>query len=361
MYKINICKKLAVASLVLCALLSVASAKPKSKNKESSGKKIPEWTTKPGKYYPSAQYLTGVGSAMSRSDAELQAVTELSSIFGQSVQGTTVASSRMAQFIASDGSATNTSDAEISQSTKNKIAHDNLIGIEIKESFHDEKHNTWYVLAIMDKAKVTANYQSMINRNQKHIELLRSQVATSSDKYTLDNFVRLDFARELALTNEQNVNRLLIINPSAGQAMQNGMTAAAVMQKEARELAQKIPICIVVENDSDNRISKAFAEVMSQAGFNTTTGSNERYKITCDVTYYDDQSTDGKTKFANYTVTGGLQDTSIGEELVPLSFTGREGSPTIENARQRAKSTIVNKIKQNFKQAFNRYLQTTSI
>ena len=361
MYKMRNIGKVVLTALLLCAVAFNASAKKKEEKKAASGGKIPDWTNNPSKYYPTAQYFTGVGSARSRSDAELQSVTELASVFGQSVSGTTAASSRMTQFMGADGSYTNTSDSEISQSTKNKIAHDNLIGIEIRESFHDEKNNTWYVLAVMEKAKVTELYRSMIQKNQNEIALLRNQVAASTDKYTLDNFVRLDFARELALANDVSIKRLLVVNPSAGTAMQGVTTPAATLQKEARELAIKIPICIKVENDDDNRISKAFAEVMSQAGFNTTSGSNERYQILCDITYWDDKSSDGKTQFANYTVTGGLVDTSVGEELVPLSFTGREGSPTIENARQRAKSTIVNKIKQNFKQSFSRYLQTASI
>ena len=360
MYQIKI-RKAILAAILLGAAIFSAGAKSKSKEKEQSGKKIPDWTNNPGKYYPSSQYFSGVGSGSSRSDAEMKAVTELAAVFGQNVQSNSAASSRMTQFIGNDNTALTTSDSEISQSVKNKIAHDNLIGIEIKESFHDDKNNTWYVIAVMDKPKVTEAYRSMISKNEAQIKLLRTQVATSSDKYTLDNFVRLDFARELAVANDNNLKRLLIVNPSAGSALQGTITPAATMQKEARELAIKIPICISVENDSDNRIAKAFAEVMSQAGFNTTVGSAERYKITCDVSYFDSESSDGKTKFANYTVTGGLQDTSIGEELVPLSFSGREGAPSADNALLRAKQTIVNKIKQNFKQSFNRYLQTTSI
>ena len=166
MYKIRNIGKVVLTALLLCAVAFNASAKKKEEKKAASGGKIPDWTNNPSKYYPTAQYFTGVGSARSRSDAELQSVTELASVFGQSVSGTTAASSRMTQFMGADGSYTNTSDSEISQSTKNKIAHDNLIGIEIRESFHDEKNNTWYVLAVMEKAKVTELYRSMIQKNQ---------------------------------------------------------------------------------------------------------------------------------------------------------------------------------------------------
>lgn len=352
--------KIAISTLLLCAVAFNLNAASKKKEAKSSGK-MPEWTNNPGKVYPSASYLTGVGQAVSKNDAELQAVTQIASIFGQDVSGTTIASSRMTQFIASDGSATNESDSSISQSTKSKVKQDNLIGIEVKESYLDEKHNTWYVLAVMDKAKVTDMYNNMLNRNSQEISLLRGQVAASSDKYTLDNFVRLDFARELALASDGYLKRLTVINPVAANKISSSIVSVSEIQKQAKDLAVKIPICINVTNDTDGRIAKAFAEVMTNEGFNTTTGSNERYVINCDVMYDESQSSDGKTKFYNYTVTASLKDTSIGEELIPLSFTGREGSPTIENAKQRARNTIVNKIKQNFKVQFQKYLQSSAI
>ena len=351
MYKMKRIGKLVFAALLLCG--AAFSANAASKKKESG--KMPDWTTNPGKSYPSSQYYTGVGQNVNKSQAELDAVTQIASIFGQNVQSTTVASSRMTQFIAADNTATNTNDSTISQSTKSKINQENLLGIEVKESYLDEKHNTWYVLAIMDKAKVTDIYNNMISRNAKEIDALRSQVATSKDKYTLDNFVRLDFARELALANDSYIKRLAVINPVAANKLQ--LVLPSEIQKQARELAVKIPICINVTNDDDGRIAKAFAEVMSGEGFNTTSGSNERYVITCDVSYDESESSDHRTKFFSYTVVAGLKDTSIGEELIPLSFTGREGSTTVENARMRARNTIVNKIKQNFKVQFTKYLQ----
>ena len=357
MYKVNL-RKAAITALLLCAAVCSASA---AKKEKKSSAKMPDWTSNPSKTYPSSQFYTGVGQAVNKNEAELQAVTQIASIFGQNVENVTVASSRMTQFIASDNTNTNTSDSSISQSTKNKIKQENLVGIEVKESYLDEKHNTWYVLAIMDKAKVSQMYTNMLNRNSQEIALLLGQVDASSDKYTLDNYVRLDFARELALVSDGYIKKLTVINPSSASSLESSLVSVSEIQKKAKDIAIKIPICITVSNDSDGRIAKAFAEVLSAEGFNTTTGSNERYLINCDVLYDEGESSDKKTKFYNYTVTASLKDTSIGEELVPLSFTGREGSPTIENAKQRARNSIVNKIKQNFKVQFQKYLQTQQL
>ena len=48
-------------------------------------KKMPEWITLPASVYPSETYMNGTGSGENRESAELEAVKNLSSIFGQTV------------------------------------------------------------------------------------------------------------------------------------------------------------------------------------------------------------------------------------------------------------------------------------
>ena len=46
----------------------------------------------------------------------------------------------------------------------------NLIGIEIKECFLDEKKDTWYALAILDKNKASLIYEKEIENCYKTID-----------------------------------------------------------------------------------------------------------------------------------------------------------------------------------------------
>ena len=64
--------------------------------------KMPEWITVPSSVYPSNLYFNGTGSGESREVAELEAVKNLSSVFGQTVKSNNLASKKMEQAL-SDG------------------------------------------------------------------------------------------------------------------------------------------------------------------------------------------------------------------------------------------------------------------
>ena len=57
--------------------------------------KMPEWITLPSGVYPAEKYMNGTGSGTNRETAELEAVRNLSSVFGQTVKSNTAASKKM--------------------------------------------------------------------------------------------------------------------------------------------------------------------------------------------------------------------------------------------------------------------------
>lgn len=354
MYKIS---KLILAVFMCLAVASSVYAKRKEKVK------VPLWMTDKNKAYPSSSYYTGVGDDANRDNAELKAVEELASIFGMDVNSSSAASKRMT-LAEQEGKVSTGSNSSLSQNILTHVNQENLIGVEIKDSYYDEKHSTWYVLAVIDIEKVAQIYVDMINKNQLEMSLLLKQVATSEDKYTIDNYARLDFAKDIALVTDGLIKRLSVIKSSAATPLRKNEYAVASIQKKMRDYAINIPICIDVDKsiDTDGRIAKSIATALSSSGFNTTSGSNERYVVRCDIYLTDSESANGSTKFCEYAVDGVLTDSSIGEDLIPFNFNGREGSPTIENARQRAKNSIVKKMQATFVKQFNEYLQSlTSI
>lgn len=60
----------------------------------AANKRIPEWITLPTSVYPSDIYMNGTGSGINRETAELDAVRNLSSVFGQTVKSNNVASKK---------------------------------------------------------------------------------------------------------------------------------------------------------------------------------------------------------------------------------------------------------------------------
>ena len=322
--------------------------------KSAAGKGMPDWVTGPSSAYPKTLYLTGTGSAADKKSAEIDAINELVSVFGQKITSAAVASRRMT-VAQSEGVIASSDSSALGQDILREVSQDDVIAVEIPEFFESEKEGKWYALAVMSREKGTQIYSSMIEKNQNEINSILSQIKADSEPNTMQNFSRLDFAEEVAGVNEGYLKRLTILNPSAAKNFASISTPVQV-RKIKMEMAAKIPVCVLVEQDSDGRIAKAFQEVMSSFGFNTTLGSNERYVISCKNHFTESASSNEKTKFCEYVAECSLNDTFLGETLVPLSITGREGSPSYQNAEIRAKQKISSKINENFAKNFQKYL-----
>jgi len=325
--------------------------------KTSKSGKMPDWVTGPSSSYPKSDYLTGTGSASDKRSAEIDAINELVAIFGQKVTSASMASRRMAM-AQSAGVVASSDAASLGQDILREVDQNDVIAVEIPEFFESTKEKKWYALAVMSREKGSQIYSSMIEKNQAEISSILNQISTDKEPNTMLNFSRLDFAEEVAKLNESHLKRLTILNPAAAKKFDSISTPVQI-HKIKTEMASKIPICVMISadsDDSDGRLAKSFQEVMSSFGFNTTLGSNERYVIDCKVHYNPSESSNAKTQFCEYAAEASFNDTFSGETLVPLSITGREGSPSYQNAQIRAKQKIVSKVKSDFANSFQKYL-----
>ncbi|MBQ9205474.1 MAG: LPP20 family lipoprotein [Treponema sp.] len=340
--------------ILFCSLFAI-SCETSSKSAKS-GAQMPDWVTGVPSAYPKQEYLTGTGSASEKRLSEIDAINNLVSIFGQSINSSAMASRRMA--MAQSAGVVASSDASaLGQDILREVNQNDVIAIEVPEFFESKSENKWYALAIMNRAYASQIYSSMIEKNQAEISSILAQYKSSAEPNTLLNFSRLDFAEEIAGINETYLKRLTILNPAIAKKY-DSITTAIQIHKMKSELAAQIPICVTMDGeiDSDGRIAKSFQEVMSSFGFNTTLGSNERYVISSKIYFTQSENANTKTQFCEYAVEASLNDTFSGETLVPLSITGREGSPTYQNAQTRAKQKIITKVKSDFAQNFQKYL-----
>lgn len=320
----------------------------------------PDWVSVPAKKFPPAKYFTSVGTGYNRDVAELQAVKGIASIFGQNIVSTTSSENRMQQArINGDVATANVSSIE--QNVLRQVNQDDVIGVEIKESWLDEKHNVWYVLAILDKEKATELYQSMIQKNNQEISMILDQVNNGLDINTIENYSRLDFASAIAGVTDGYLKRLGVINNDVAKKLVDVNLSQITINKQKFDIATNIPICINIDDDSDGRISKSFADIFSSIGFNTVNGSNERYQIVGSIIFNESENANGSIKYCGYTFDGSFKDTSVGEDLIPISFHGREGSTSYENAKSRVKAKITEKIKSEFNSQFAKYLDSITI
>ena len=207
MRKVNCFAK---ALLCLCVLsVCAASAFAAKKSDKPKATKMPEWVLQPSAVYPNASFITYVGNAEDRNVCEVNALQGLASVFGQSVKSDTTANTRMIQAKA-DGLVANGNVQAFSQEVKRKVDVDNLVGVEVKEYWQDAASGTWHAIAVLDKAKAADIYSNMIKQNAGAIDTVLKNIG--SDKYSFDSLGAYDFAEEIAVENEKNLNKISVIN-----------------------------------------------------------------------------------------------------------------------------------------------------
>ena len=125
--------------------------------------KEPTWVSVPKKVYNPEKYLSYVGKAKDKSQAELLAVEGIASVFEQDVASASVSSSRMEQ-ASNEGKVAIARSQNFNSKIMRKVDVDSLVGIEIKEYWTDAEKNI-YVIAVLDKPKTSLLYSNMIEKN----------------------------------------------------------------------------------------------------------------------------------------------------------------------------------------------------
>ena len=350
-------KKIVIASIfvLLCATTVFAAKKPAKPKAEP----MPDWVTNPGDVYPSANFFAQVGYDKDRTTSELKACESISSIFSQSVKSTTKASSRMVQ-AESEGYVSTAKTSTLSQDITREVDQANLIGVEIKGAWFSPKEEVWYSIAVLDKQKATDIYTQMIKKNVEHINTLLGY--QTDDQYSFEVFAIYDFCQEIAALNESNLERLAVINTNASAKLKPICQSSKDLKLKALDIAKQIPIATVVEGDIDGRVRAAFASAITKEGFRSSDNPNERYVLNLKVVWTITKASDGKTTRCDYSITGGLNDNGLAEELMPVSIKNRGSDVDDLRAQQKALMNIEKKdVGDKFAKSFEKYLKSITV
>ena len=350
--------KNALAKALLCALVLqagglsfAAKAKKPAKNAAS---KMPEWVNQPSLVYPNSAYVSYVGSAADRNASEVNALQGLAAIFGQSVKSESKASSRMEQAKA-NGLVATTSVQAFSQDVIRAVDVDCLVGVEMKEYWHDEKSGTWHALALLDKAKAVDIYSTMIKKNAAAIPTVLK--GADGDKLSLDAFAAYDFAEDIALENEGHLKKISVIAPDSVNGLKSYCPSSKGFHAKKMEIAKQIPICVQTFNDEHGRYKEAFSQAISEAGFRGTTDASARYTLIAKFEFERSDTRDKKTVRCRYNCESYINDAQTEHQIVPFTVKGRESHADYNEAVVKAEKALVSKIKSDFGKAFNDYLK----
>lgn len=322
----------------------------------SANAKNPAWINTPAKVYPAEKYMFSVGHDSNRASAELNAVQGLAAMFSQSIKADSTAEKRLLEGKV-NGTVANASLSSFDQKVIRNISQDDLIGIEIPEYYEDQKRSTWYVIAVIDRAKVTDLYESMISKNNESINKLLSRV----NGISMDSYALCDYAADIAVLNERYLERLSVINSDAARRIQSSCKSSKDIKIKLFDIASKIPVYLSIKNDDTGKYSAAFANVITKYGFKTTKSDAARYYFTGSIEYSEAKTADGKNIHCRYELVTYLKDRLNNVELFPFALSGRASHYNFTGAKNRAEKTIEKKISSDFDNKFNEFLKQISV
>ena len=347
MFKIkNISMQIAAAILVVFLCLSCKTAPGRKQTAE------PGWVSDPYKVYNRAVYIAAVGYGPTRDAAEKSALTNLTSIFGQSVSSETRTDYTYTEAVQASSSVWSEK-SDLEQAVVTSVAMDTLIGAEIKDIW-TSPDKVWYAVAAMDRAKTNMIYAELIQQNQQTIDrLIRLSAA---ERQSFEGFLNYYQAANLADANLVFANVRNVISPGsmAGENLKTGND----YRLEASQIARNIPITVTVENDMQNRIRGAFSSALTRAGF-ITGGAGGRYILKTILSLNEVNYPNSPYKFIRYVVDANLIDTTTGAILFPYNINDREGHASISEAQNMAVRAAETRINNDYLKALQAYLSRT--
>lgn len=317
--------------------------------------KMPRWITLPSDVYPAEKYMNGTGSGKNRETAELEAVRNLSSVFGQTVKSNTAASKKMEQAL-SEGKVSFSSAENLQQNITSQIEAENLIGIEIAEYFYNKSEKKWYAVAILEREKTAAVYQKYIEKNDAAVR--KAIKESEKNPGTFYGYSEICFAAEIASENDKLVKNLTVIDFESGSEISKKIVSLKNTQLTKKKFAENITIYVQISGDKDNKIKSAFQDIFSKYGFKTSPSKKEKYNL--EGKYSSEISQKGKIIYCVYSLDLDFSDVLQAESLFAINLKGREGSLSESDATNRTYRALEKDIGTQFSKNFDSYINNLS-
>jgi hypothetical protein len=342
------------ASDAALAGLNAPAGGQKSGPARSGSTGEPAWVNSPDAVFDRGSFVAAVGYGSGRDVAEKSAFANLTALFGQSIQGDQVVTTRYSEAVRNGAVDSWTEDTAMTNAIKTSVELESLVGAEIRDYWYDGK-STHYAVAVMDRQKTAALYADMIRSNEQII----GDLVTMPDrvKNSLDGYSRYTLAATIADANRAFANVLSVVGNAGTGVNPADMKKGDDYRLEAVNITKIIPIAVRVANDRSDRIRGAFASVFNKAGFRSG-GNNSRYVLNVTVTVSEVQLANQQNKFARYVVDANLTDSAEGIVLLPYNINGREGHLTLSEAENRAIAAAERRINDTYGKVLSDYLST---
>ena len=307
------------------------------------GQKQPQWISDTKKVYDASKYEFAVGTGNSEKEAENNAFSSLSRVFGMTVKNDTKAQQRFIQ-----NSKGTEKSATLEDNTLVEAEH-NLINVRIAESYYDAKKKKYYALALMNKKETVP---LIVNKVKENVKTIKNYIDKSNkEEDLLRKFSLLDMAYIVSLKNDSFLNQLGILDSSVDVPIDDSLKSSSIKDK-LDEVSQNITFSVDTGEFSSS-VKLVIEQMISDLKLKMSQ-NNPTYTFKEHISY-DGNDTGYGMYVLNYTLLLELVDYN-GKRVTSFSFKGKEVGSNEENAKKVVGTKLAKSIKEPLSEQFGEFL-----
>ena len=231
-----------------------------------TGKGKPGWVDGRSADYPSSQYLTGVGQADTRSNAEDQAYAAVARIFKAEVAAQ--AKDWESYWVVENHGVSN-AERRLTIDSVTKVSTDKVLeNVRIADVWYDSKSRVYYALSVMNRPQAEASLMEKVAALDRTIDTDVTESRQAIDKLAKVRALRRA-GRNLVLREAYNTD-LRVIRPS-GQGTSSAYQVNELSGELEQFLATNLVLAVQVSGDHAEPVGRALAEGLIREGLRVTT------------------------------------------------------------------------------------------
>ncbi|MDH4088168.1 MAG: LPP20 family lipoprotein [Nitrospira sp.] len=231
-----------------------------------TGKGKPGWVDGRSVDYPSSQYLTGVGQADTRSNAEDQAYAAVARIFKAEVAAQ--AKDWESYWVVENHGVSN-AERRLTIDNVTKVSTDKVLeNVRIADVWYDSKSRVYYALSVMNRPQAEASLMEKVAALDRTVDTDVTESRQAIDKLAKVRALRRA-GRNLVLREVYNTD-LRVIRPS-GQGTPSAYQVNELSSELEQFLAANLVLEVQVSGDHAEPVGRALAEGLIREGLRVTT------------------------------------------------------------------------------------------
>lgn len=251
---VSLCLWLMVSTLTACTWLT--------------GKGKPGWVDGRSTEYPATQYLTGVGQADTRSNAEDQAYAAVARIFKTEVAAQ--AKDWESYWVVENHGVSN-AERRLTIDNVTKVSTDKVLeNVRIADVWYDSDSRSYHALGVMNRFQAEAALMEKMSASDRAIDADVTEARQTTDKLAKVRALRRA-GRNLMLREVYNTD-LRVIRPS-GQGTPSVYQVNELSGELEQFLATNLVIAVQVSGDHAEPVGRALEEGLIREGLQVTTKS----------------------------------------------------------------------------------------